>query len=180
MKFLELKYKTGEKGIKLIKYFESLHDGDLSIIGLQPKMDCSDIWTEGWGHAIYYKGKLLKGKSNKKLAYKIAKIKNPYMEDTEEADLLFMEDLKIRENLVASKLKVNLYSEQFDALVSHVYNCGISDTLFKLINTEDLKSERLKVWWTTKYITSGGVIQNGLVKRRQVEYELFSTAFLNL
>lgn len=31
---------------QLIKHYESLHDGDLSAIGLQPKMDCLGIWTD--------------------------------------------------------------------------------------------------------------------------------------
>jgi len=33
--------------IKLIVRYESLHDGDLKQIGLQPKMDPIGIWTEG-------------------------------------------------------------------------------------------------------------------------------------
>ena len=44
--------KTGTKGIELIKSFESLHDGDLSKIGLQPKMCPAQIWTEGYGRAM--------------------------------------------------------------------------------------------------------------------------------
>ena len=39
--------KTGIKGIDLIKEFESLHDGDLKQVGLQPKMCPAGIWTEG-------------------------------------------------------------------------------------------------------------------------------------
>lgn len=34
-----------EAGISLIKEFESLHDGDLSVIGLQPKQCPAGIWT---------------------------------------------------------------------------------------------------------------------------------------
>ena len=44
--------KTNNEGIKLIKDFESLHDGDLTLIGLQPKMDPIGIWTEGYGRAM--------------------------------------------------------------------------------------------------------------------------------
>jgi lysozyme len=39
--------KISEKGLDLIKHFESLHDGDLTIVGLQPKMCPAGIWTEG-------------------------------------------------------------------------------------------------------------------------------------
>jgi lysozyme len=37
--------KTSNVGIQLIQEFESLHDGDLTMIGLQPKMDPVGIWT---------------------------------------------------------------------------------------------------------------------------------------
>ena len=37
---------------KLVKYCESLHDGNLSIMGLQPKPCPSGVYTTGWGHAI--------------------------------------------------------------------------------------------------------------------------------
>ena len=54
--------KTSNIGIELIKEFESLHDGDLSIIGLQPKMCPAGIWTEGYGHAMRdNKGNFIKG-----------------------------------------------------------------------------------------------------------------------
>ena len=38
--------------VDLIKHFESLHDGDLHKIGLQPKMDSVGIWTCGYGRAM--------------------------------------------------------------------------------------------------------------------------------
>ena len=44
--------KTGDLGISLIKFYESLHDGDLKKIGLQPKMCPAGIWTVGYGHAL--------------------------------------------------------------------------------------------------------------------------------
>ena len=44
--------KTSERGIQLIKFFESLHDGDLSKIGLQPKLCPADVVTIGYGHAV--------------------------------------------------------------------------------------------------------------------------------
>ena len=33
--------------VKLVSHYEGLHDGDLSKVGLQPKMDPIGIWTEG-------------------------------------------------------------------------------------------------------------------------------------
>lgn len=156
--------KTGVKGIELIKYFESLHDGDLSEIGLQPKMCPAGIWTEGYGEVIYYKGKPLKGKENKDLAYSLSTIKTE-----KEAEERLLKSLVQRERYVAGKCKVSLTQNQFDALVSHVYNTGGSDRLFWLIN-EGLDCED---WWTKHYITAGGEVLPGLVRRRKIEYELF-------
>ena len=68
--------KTNQEGINLIKHFESLHDGDLKQIGLQPKMDPIGIWTEGYGRAMRDdKGNFIKGSAKIELAYKKSKIK---------------------------------------------------------------------------------------------------------
>jgi hypothetical protein len=51
---------------QLIKHYESLHDGDLSAIGLQPKMDSLGIWTEGWGSVVYDgNNRVIRGIENK-------------------------------------------------------------------------------------------------------------------
>jgi lysozyme len=158
--------KTGTKGIELIKYFESLHDGDLSKIGLQPKMCPAGVWTEGYGEVIYYKGKQLKGEENKDIAYSLSMIKTE-----KEAEERLLKSLVSREKYVTKKCRVPLTQNQFDALVSFVYNTGGSQTLFWMIN-EGIDCEN---WWTTHYIMAGGKILPGLVKRRETEYKLFTS-----
>ena len=69
-------------------------------------------------------------------------------------------------------LKVPLKQNQFDALVSHTYNTGGSDTLFKLIN-QNAPADQIKKWFTTKYITGGGKRLQGLVNRRNAEANLY-------
>lgn len=161
--------KTSQIGIDLIKHFEGLHDGDLKLIGLQPKMCPAGIWTEGYGRAMRDKNsKFIKGVENKKLAYSRITIKT-----VAQAEQALKEDLQEFEKIVSSKLKVTLKQQQFDALVSHTYNTGGSNTLFELIN----KKAALKdiVWWiTNKYVTGGGVKLNGLVERRKAEAKLYS------
>ena len=160
--------KTSQKGIDLIKSFESLHDGDKKLPGLQPKMDPSNIWTEGWGRAMRdSKGNFLRGESNRKLAYSRATIKT-----VQEADAALQEDLRPREFDVFRKLKVPVNQNQFDALVSHYYNTGGSSTLFDLINKKAKKEEIYK-WFTERYITSDGKVLNGLIKRRKAEADLY-------
>ena len=45
----------------IVTYYESLHDGDLKMIGLQPKMCPVGIWTEGYGSAITIDGSGISG-----------------------------------------------------------------------------------------------------------------------
>lgn len=160
--------RTSQVGIKLIKEFESLHDGDLRQIGLQPKMDPVGIWTEGYGRAMRKpNGTFARGVKDKQWAYDNITIKTE-----KEAEVALSEDLKSREHLVAQKVKIKLNQNQFDALVSHTYNTGGSDTLFKLINKK-APEDQIRKWFTTKYITSKGVRLNGLVRRRKAEADLF-------
>ena len=161
--------KTGKKGIELIKSFESLHDGDLSKIGLQPKMCPALIWTEGYGRAMRYNGGFLKGKANKELAERLATISTE-----SEAEKALLEDLKVYERIVLSKVKVELTQNQFDALVSHTYNTGGSSTLFKLVNQKESNALILN-WFETKYVTGGGIRLKGLVRRRKAEADLYFT-----
>jgi len=158
---------TGKKGLDLIKAFESLHDGDLKKIGLQPKMCPAGIWTEGWGRAMRHNNRFLKGSQNKSLAESLATIKT-----VEEADRALLDDLKIYEKIVLSKIKRVINQNQFDALVSHTYNTGGSQTLFNLINQKQ-SDALIRIWFETKYITAGGVKLKGLVRRRKAEAELF-------
>jgi lysozyme len=160
--------RTSIVGVSLIKEFESLHDGDLSIIGLQPKMCPSLIWTQGWGRAMRNKdGVFLKGVKDKKEAYANITINNK-----QEADQALVEDLRVFERIVSSKIKILLTQNQYDSLVSHTYNTGGSDTLFKIINKK-APEDQIRKWFETKYITSNGVRLNGLVRRRKAESDLF-------
>jgi lysozyme len=162
--------KTGANGERLIKESESLHDGDLSLIGLQPKMCPAGIWTEGYGRAMRDdKGEFIKGIANKALAFSRISIHNEI-----EASKALAEDLGPREQLVMQKIKTPLTQNKFDALVVLFYNIGFSDTLTKLINTNASK-EAIEAWWTTHYVTGQGNPKPlpGLVLRRKKEVNLF-------
>ena len=160
--------ETAKKGIELIKHFEGLHDGDLKLIGLQPKLCPANIWTEGYGRAMRdATGKFIKGKENKAIAYSRITIHTE-----KEAENALKEDLKVFEKIVTKRLRRIITQNQFDALVSHTYNTGGSDTLFKLVN-ERASGEKIRYWFENKYITAGGVKLNGLIKRRKAEADLY-------
>lgn len=142
--------KTSQKGINLIVSFEGF--------SAKPYLDSAGIPTIGYGSTYYPGGKKVT------------------MEDPaitkEQGVELFAEVLPTYENIVNSKVKIALNQNQFDALVSHTYNTGGSDGLFSLINKRAGETE-IRNWFTTKYITAGGKVLNGLIRRRRAESDLF-------
>ncbi|HJY11378.1 MAG TPA: lysozyme [Flavobacterium sp.] len=142
--------KTSQKGINLILSFEGFSS--------KPYFDSAGIPTIGFGNTYYPDGKRVT-------------MKDPAISREKGAEL-FSSVLPTYEKIVNSKIKVTLTQNQFDALVSHTYNTGGSDTLFSLINKK-ANSETIKDWFTSRYITAGGKILNGLIKRRKAEADLF-------
>lgn len=158
--------KTSQIGLDLIKFFESLHDGNLKKIGLQPKMCPAGVWTEGYGRAMRdEKGNFIKGASNKQKAYA-----NISIHTIADAELALIEDVNPFELQVIRKLKIDLKQNQFDALVCHFYNTGGSSTLMQMVNENN---PDLKKWWEKHYITANGKQLKGLVNRRKAETKLF-------
>lgn len=168
--------RTSEQGKTLIKHYESLHDGDLKRIGLQPKLDTVGIVTVGWGHAVADRnGRWLRGQSG------IAQLSILYPDletiTVEEADQLLEGDLIGFENNINS-LGIEFSQNEFDALVSFSFNCGFAalkgSTLLKRIisNTGDIMGAFLM--WNK----SNGVVWNGLTARRKTEGTLFLTGKL--
>ena len=164
------KLKISKRGLELIEFFEGKK--------YKPYLCGANYVTCGIGHIITdpTTNKKLKGTEGLLIANRLF----PKGASDEQINLWLKEDLSESEKLVNKLIKVQLNQDQFDALVSHTFNCGVSETLYKLINTMPLNSESIAIWWRTKYLTANGIKQNGLVKRRSVEYELFNTGKLNL
>jgi len=162
--------KASNKIIEFIKKYESLHDGDLSAIDLQPKLDGAGIWTEGWGHPMRKNGRYMKVDQ-----YPTLESVLPYRKITtiEEANCYLAEDISKKASLVNLNLKVEVCQYQFDALLSHAYNCGISETMYRLVNARASQSA-IKDWFTTRYITAQGIALKGLKYRRNDEWEIYA------
>ena len=96
----------------------------------------------------------------------------------EQADRYLADDLIKFEYEVNRLVKVHLTQNQFDAIISLVFNIGASafatSTLLRKLNAGDFRgaSEQFLVW---NKITVNGVrqVSNGLSKRRQEEKEQF-------
>ena len=167
-------YKLDILGSQLIHYFEGIHDGDLSQIGLQPKQDCSGWWTEGWGHLMLINGKPIKGIANKQLAYD-----NITIHTIEEADKHFLIDITPFENNI-NALGLSANQGQFNSQISFIYNCGykafLGSTLCARIKAKaQPKSIELAFLMWNK---SSGVVYDGLIARRMTESVMFNTGEL--
>ena len=142
--------RISEEGKDLIKSFEGCR--------LNAYKCSAGVPTIGYGNTYYPNGD---------------KVQMDDVITLEQAKELF-DDLIVRyERIVNSKLKVEVKQNEFDALVSHTYNTGGSTTLFRLVNAKADK-EKIKNWFTTKYITANGKRLKGLVIRRQKEWLLYN------
>jgi len=92
----------------------------------------------------------------------------------EQAEEWLHEELIEYESYINDMVEVSLLQNQFDALVSWVYNLGPSNlkssTLLKVLNSGEYKSvpEQIKRW-----NKAGGKVLEGLTRRRQAEALLF-------
>ena len=144
--------RTSRNGIELIKHFEGL------ILTAKNHSDSNTpnpLYTIGWGHtATAYDGQEI---------------------TVAQAETLLSSDVRNAENDVKALVSVELNQNQFDALVSFVFNVGYSQfarsTLLKVINTGDLNAACFQF---NRWVYDGGKVLNGLVSRRAAECELFA------
>lgn len=147
------KAHISSSGIKLIKNFE----GYLS----KAYQDSVGVWTIGWGHT----GNVQPGDTTTR----------------REATKFLKEDVGTAEKAVRSKVKVRINQNQFDALVSFIYNVGpgafASSTLLKVLNQGDYKGAADQfLRWDKATEPDGTVISLlGLTRRRKAERKLFLT-----
>jgi lysozyme len=158
---MKIKMRTSERGKQLIKEFEGK--------SLKAYKDSAGLWTIGYGHLI---------KDNEK--HLIGRV----ITDKEASDLL-TEDLKDTENAVNELVKVQLNQNQFDAIVSFVFNIGKTkfknSSVLTHLNNKDF-DKAMKSLLLYRNVTIGGkkVPVRGLVRRREAEKELFLTPVKNI
>ena len=145
--------KISENGLNLIKQFEGL--------SLKPYLDAVNIPTIGYGSTFY--------ENMKKVTMQDESITR------ERADFLFNFLVTTKFVSVVNRLViVDINQNQFDALVSFVYNIGSGNfeksTLLKKVNQSDFIGASLEF---EKWNKANGKILNGLTKRRLSEKELF-------
>lgn len=140
--------KLDSKGEAFIKGYEALR-----LTAYKPVP--TDPWTIGWGSTRGLDGKPIQ----------------PGTTITKEvAEQLFRRDVSYFENIVNEVITAKLTQNQFNALVSFVYNNGetnfISGSVDDKINAGNWAAA-YDTW--SKYVNSGGRPLPGLVKRRNAE-----------
>ena len=136
-----------KKGIEALKFFEGLR--------LNVYLDSAGLKTIGYGH-------LLKPGEN-------------YHSISEEkAEALLRLDIAEAEKAVNRLVKVDIEQNQYDALVSFVYNVGAgafaNSTLLKKLNYGDYQGAANEL---DRWNKAGGRFVQGLANRREHEKQLF-------
>lgn len=138
---------TSQAGRKAIELFEGLR--------LQAYRDQRGIWTIGYGHTG-------------------AEVVSDLTITEAQADELMAQDLHHVEDFISSHVTVRLTQNQFDALVSLVFNIGVGNfgnsTLLKLLNESDYlgAANQFLAWDKTN-----GEENQGLLSRRILERTTF-------
>jgi lysozyme len=144
--------KTSNKGVELIKRFEGLR--------LKAYRDAGGIWTIGYGHTDG--------------------VNSDDVVTESEAENLLTADLETAESEI-NRLNLRLNQNQFDALVSFVFNVGAGNfrgsTLLKKVranpNDASIRGEFAK--WNKARIDGVLIPLPGLTKRRIAEANLYFT-----
>jgi lysozyme len=139
--------KTSANGLNLIKDFE----------GFQPRIYLCPAGkvTIGYGHVVL-------------VGEKFSTITK------EQASILLAKDVRFAEKTIANVVMCDLTQNEFDALVSFIYNIGGTafrkSTMLKYLNNEaylDAADELLK------WCHIGKEVSQGLLRRRKAERALF-------
>lgn len=138
--------KISENGINLIKSFEGLR--------LSAYKCPAGVWTIGYGHTGNVK---------------------PFDVVTEkQAEDILKNDLIKFEKVINDFVSVELNQNQFDALVSFVFNVGANafkkSTMLKFLNANHFP---LAAGQFDRWVYIKGEKSNGLINRRKKEKELF-------
>lgn len=145
---------ASETAYQLIKHFESLR--------LRSYRDTGGIWTVGWGST--------RNVSSKTII------------DLNEATIRLLDDIEEAEKSLVRLVKIPLLQNQFDALVSWIFNLGEdkikNSTLLRKLNAKQPGVGEQFPRWKYGLVDGKSVVLPGLLRRRNAERELFETGAL--
>ena len=140
------KMKISKEGLSLIKKFEGCE--------LEAYKCAAGVWTIGYGST--------KG------------VKEGDTITQEEADNLLLHEMKEYESYINDNVTVDLKQNQFDALVSWVFNLGPANlkasTMLKVLNNKEYDDVPAQI---KRWNKAGGKVLQGLIRRSEAEALLF-------
>ena len=138
--------KTSVEGLALIKKFEGLE--------LEAYKCAAGVWTIGYGHT--------------------KDVQEGDVWSESHADHMLEVELEEFEGYINDNVTVALSQNQFDALVSWVYNLGPANlkasTMLKVLNSGDYEGVPAQI---KRWNKAGGKVLEGLIRRREAEALLF-------
>lgn len=138
--------KISAEGLSLIKKFEGCE--------LEAYQCSAGVWTIGYGHT--------------------KDIEEGMTITKEQAEEMLVDELHEYESYVNEYVTVELEQNQFDALVSWVYNLGPNNlkasTMLKVLNSGDFSGVPAQI---KRWNKAGGKVLEGLIRRREAEALLF-------
>lgn len=144
--------KISQEGIDFIKEVEGYSEF--------PYVCAGGKMTIGYGHVI---------KDNESFPTGVTK---------KTAEMLLRKDVEIAEKAVSQLVKTELLQNQFDALVSFVYNVGVQafkeSTLLKCLNANEFRNVPLQL---KRWVYAKGKVNRGLTNRRLKEIQVFEKGF---
>ena len=145
--------KINKEGLELIKSFEGCRL--VAYDDLQPNKTIT--------HISQVKGTLTIGYGH------IAGVTVGQVISQAQAENMLKSDMAKYEKYVTDNVKITLNENQFSALVSFCYNCGVGNLRTLVRNrTDDQIAEAMLL-----YNKAGGNVLKGLVRRREAERKLF-------
>lgn len=159
---------TGESGIALLKWIEKLR--------LLPYDDQTGKKITAWckGATTGYGYLIPIGEWSK---YKDGITQ-------EQAESLLLETLTPFEDAISSLVKIRLHQNEFDALILLIYNIGIqqfsASSLLRMLNDPNIitKFSSIEKAWKA-FNKSQGRVNQGLINRRNAEWDIYSVGLYN-
>jgi len=149
---------------------EGLHTSTPEKEGFTPKKCPAGYWTEGYG--VIVRTESGKAMHSEKFSYEDACLYSR-VRTKKDALHLLLQSIEFFKISVERRVEgLNLREHQIEALVFHAYNCGFSNTLYRLIR-DNSDNSTISKWWTTHYVTAHGMQLRGLAIRRQFECTLY-------
>ena len=148
--------RTNDRGVAIIKFCEGWPKGG------KPYVCPAGYWTQGYGS--------LRGLDGNRVTLDTSPI------NKQQGQTLLRRDLSVAEKAVHVLVGPKLTSNQFSACVSLVFNIGSGNFRASQIRQRLLREDHdgaADIWWQWRRGGPARRILPGLVKRREMERELF-------